>query len=180
MGRKGDWFITYTGRQFWPLDVREEDVYVEDVARALSMVCRFGGHLSDFYSVAQHSVHVSRLVPPELALTGLMHDAQEAYLGDMVRPLKRMMPEYREAERRLWEVIAHKYRLPVELPSLVKTADNIAMMTERREFVNRGVMELPWEEDEKGVMADKEVLVPWTSRVAEEMFLERFGELWHE
>lgn len=98
-------------------------------------MCRFGGHCITFYSVAQHSVHVSKLVPPHLAFQALMHDAAEAYIGDMVRPLKKNMPEFQAAEDRLWETIALKFGLPRELDPLVKTADNVALMTERRDIV---------------------------------------------
>jgi hypothetical protein len=79
---------TYTGRIVDPLGLRAEDVYIEDVAHALSNLCRFTGHTSAFYSVAEHSVHVSLMVPREHALMGLLHDAAEAYLGDVSSPLK--------------------------------------------------------------------------------------------
>lgn len=68
--RRGDWIQTFTGRRFWPLDPRPEDVCIEDIAHALSLKCRFGGHCTRFYSVAEHSVHVSNYVPAEFALWG--------------------------------------------------------------------------------------------------------------
>ena len=87
--RKGDWIQTFTGRAFYVLDPRPEDVDIEDIAHALSMQCRFAGHCREFYSVAQHSVTASWLVPPEDALWGLLHDAAEAYVVDLPRPIKR-------------------------------------------------------------------------------------------
>jgi hypothetical protein len=97
--RVGDWIQTYSGRQFWPLDPRVEDVHLEDIAHALSNVCRYTGHVREFYSVAEHSVHVSWSCEPEDALWGLLHDASEAYLADMARPVKQNMPVYVAAER---------------------------------------------------------------------------------
>src|SRR4051812_20612492 len=90
---RGDWMQTYTGRAFWPLDAQPEDVDPLDIAAALSMLCRYGGHVSRFYSVAEHCLLMSEAVAPEHALWALLHDATEAYMGDMVRPLKRQMPE---------------------------------------------------------------------------------------
>ena len=83
--RKGDWFLTYTGRQFWPLDPRPEDICIRDIAHHLSLCCRFNGACRVHYSVAQHSVMVANILPAPLRFWGLMHDATEAYVGDMVR-----------------------------------------------------------------------------------------------
>src|SRR5690242_11754504 len=87
--RRGDWMQTYTGRRFWPLDPRVDDIDIGDIAHHLSLVCRFAGACREFYSVAQHCVGVSYVCDPKDALWGLLHDAAEAYVGDMVRPLKR-------------------------------------------------------------------------------------------
>jgi hypothetical protein len=97
-----DYFTTRSGRHIRVLDPRPEDVYVPDIAWALSRICRFGGHAPRHDSVAQHSVMVSELCPPELALTGLLHDAPEAYIGDVIGPLKHALPELMEIEAR-WE-----------------------------------------------------------------------------
>src|SRR5258708_302056 len=86
--RRGNWMQTYTGRAYWPADPRAEDVCIEDIAHALSLLCRYTGHCKRFYSVAEHSILISQVVPPEYAFFGLMHDAQEAYINDLARPIK--------------------------------------------------------------------------------------------
>jgi hypothetical protein len=96
MGRKGDWIQTFTGKQFWPLDPRPDEVYIEDIAHALGNICRFNGHCLRFYSVAEHCFHVSHKVVPGLALMGLLHDAAEAYVCDVVRPVKPYLKEYKK------------------------------------------------------------------------------------
>lgn len=85
---RSDWMQTYTGRVFWPLEPRPEDVDIVDIAHALANLCRYGGHSKVFYSVAHHSVLVSQIVPPADALWGLMHDSAEAYVIDLIRPIK--------------------------------------------------------------------------------------------
>jgi uncharacterized protein len=106
---RGDWMITRTGRRFFPLDPKPEDVNVYDIAHALAHICRYGGHVPSFYSVAQHSSlmadHFYDLGEPVLALWALVHDAAEAYIGDMIKPLKRDMPAFVAAEARLENVI---------------------------------------------------------------------------
>src|SRR5579862_5085028 len=97
------WIQTYTGRKFWPLDPRSWDVCLEDVAHALAVKCRYGGHCRGFYSVAQHSVLVSQLLAEWKAdiwtvRWGLLHDANEAYSADVVRPIKNTM-------RDVWKAI---------------------------------------------------------------------------
>ncbi len=133
-----DWIQTFTGRKFYPLRPRAEDVDIEDIAQALSNICRFTGHTTCFYSVAQHSVHVSANCPPEVALWGLLHDASEAYLADVARPVKRT-PEfahYKVIERRVMEAICERFELhsPIE-PEEVKVADNRMLATEARDLM---------------------------------------------
>ncbi|MGD0775965.1 MAG: phosphohydrolase [Candidatus Solibacter sp.] len=118
--------------RFWPLDPNPEKILVEDIAHALAHQCRFGGHASTFYSVAEHSVHVSKLCPAEDALWGLLHDASEAYLVDLARPLK-LLPEfaaYREAERRLQCAVAVRFGLLPDQPASVTEADDTMLWIE--------------------------------------------------
>lgn len=142
MKRRGDWIQTFTRRRFWPLDPRAEDVTIADIAHALSNTCRFGGHTRDFYSVAQHCGVVSSLVAddPRLRLPALLHDAAEAYLCDMPRPIKRQ-PEFAELkkiEARIEVVIAEKFGIdPAMLhhPD-IKKADLVALATEARDLMD--------------------------------------------
>lgn len=110
---RGPWIQTYTGIKFYPLDPKPEEVVIEDIAHALSRICRYGGQPSMHYSVAEHSVLVSHLVLPRYALDGLMHDAAEAYVGDVLRPIKRlpMFDAYVNAEANVFEAIAKKFGL---------------------------------------------------------------------
>lgn len=121
-----------SGRQFWPLDPRAEEIHIDDIAHALSNICRYGGHASQFYSVAEHSFYVSNFVPAELALTGLLHDAAEAYLGDIPRPLKGqpVMAGWREAETRLEAAIAERFGIELPMPAAVKDIDNRIIIDE--------------------------------------------------
>ena len=106
-----------------------------DIAHALSILTRFTGHSKCPYSVAQHSVMVSRLTPSEHALWGLMHDASEAYLGDVSTPLKNVLPGYRELEEHVQRTIARVFGLAWPMPSSVKDADLRALMAEKRDLI---------------------------------------------
>lgn len=85
---------------------------LNDIAHGLSMVCRFAGQASRFYSVAEHSVHVARLVPPHLGRAALLHDAAEALIGDVSRPLKSLLPDYRQVEARIEFDLAARFTPP--------------------------------------------------------------------
>ncbi|QKD00040.1 hypothetical protein EB231_34750 [Mesorhizobium sp. NZP2298] len=126
--RKGDTLQTFSARLFWPLDARQDEVHIEDVAHSLSLQCRFAGHCKQFYSVAEHSVLIANWIwwhgPAADALCGLLHDATEAYLVDMPRPVKRSLPEYQRHEAALWKVIAARFGLPEVMPDVVHEADN--------------------------------------------------------
>ena len=113
MKRTGDWIQTYQGTQMYPLDPLAVEIDIRDIAHALSNLCRFNGHVKKFYSVAEHCCHVSDLFDSKyLRLVGLLHDASEAYLCDMPRPIKRsdgFATLYLEAEEKLMQVIATKF-----------------------------------------------------------------------
>lgn len=130
-----NWIQTWTGRQFWPLNPRVEDVHIEDIAWMLAGQNRWKGATLVPITIAQHSVVVSRLCDPAYALQGLLHDASEAYLGDMAGPIKSGLPDFVRAERRLWEVIAARFGVPVELHPSVVTADQVSLHTESRDLM---------------------------------------------
>lgn len=173
--RKGDWFLTFTGRQFWPLDARPEDIDVRDIAHHLSLTCRFSGACREFYSVAQHSFIVSCNLVPELAFRGLMHDATEAYLGDMIRPLKYSIPQYREAEDALWEVLCERFGMSLALPPEIKEMDNRVLMTERRDLLNPSLHR--WSVSEAAFAPLLSKIIPWRPQTSEQIFLSKYSEL---
>lgn len=127
---------TYTGKLIDLLAFSEADVRLPDISHSLSILNRFTGHSLAPYSVAQHSVLVSRLCPEEHALWGLLHDASEAYLGDVATPLKHALPEYRALEERVQRAIAQHFRLVWPMPPEVKQADLRALATEKRDLVS--------------------------------------------
>lgn len=126
--------VTKSGKPFDFVDIDVKNVDIEEIAHALSNICRFTGHTKQFYSVAQHSVLVSENVPKEDALAGLLHDASEAYLGDMASPLKQLIPEYLRFEKEVQEILLEKFCLHTVLPASVKEADMRALMTEQRDL----------------------------------------------
>ncbi len=166
--------LTVSGLYINLLDPTENVIRVEDIAHALAHVCRFAGHTSEFYSVAQHSVLASRLVAPENALAALFHDAAEAYIGDVTRPLKALLPDYRAIEARLQADIFRKLGLPAEIPAEVKVADVILLATEQRDL-------MPEHDDEWALIAHVDPLPdrisPWSPYIAATFFIERYREL---
>jgi hypothetical protein len=153
-GRIGGWMQTFTGKAFYPLDPRPDEIDEDDIAHALSMICRYGGHTSYFYSVAEHCILVSEWVEsvsgPYDALWALLHDAAEAYMGDMVRPLKRSMPIYVSHEETLLNTIAYKFGLGIEMPEVVHEADNRILLDERAKLMTMPPPH-PWIPDEQGL-----------------------------
>lgn len=125
----------YSGRLVDLLTPTPEVIDMGDIVHALSHLCRFNGHTSGFYSVAEHSVRVSRIVPARFALVALLHDATEAYLGDVVAPLKALLPHYVKLERKWWLAIAKRFNLPTEIPPEVKAADQEVCRAELRDLM---------------------------------------------
>lgn len=140
------WFTTYTGRRVDLGHPRPADVELEDVAHHLAHLCRFGGASRRFYSVAEHSVLVSYVVTPALALVGLLHDAHEAYLGDVVSPHKRLLGRVTPLEAELaraWDAAIGE-RLGVDLSHRpeVQEADLATLHHEMAALMPRGALEL--------------------------------------
>lgn len=135
--RIGDWIETHTGIKFYPLDPRPEEIDIKDIAHALSMVCRFNGHCSKFFSVAEHSMSVVDLVEDQYKLQALLHDASEAYISDIARPIKRFLSNYVDIEKKLQDVIYKKFSVftTEESNAAVNKADDIALATEAKYLI---------------------------------------------
>lgn len=177
--RVGDWMQTYTGRQFWPLDPRHSEIDIRDIAHALSLQCRFAGHVRTFYSVAEHSIRVERYIrtrgePESVQLWGLLHDASEAYLVDLPRPIKVHMANYLAAERVLELVLAERFGLTWPRPSIVTEADQILLATEQRDLMTKPPT--PWDKwlTEEPLV---EKIYPMKSWEAENQYMTRYREL---
>lgn len=169
MTRQGDWMQTYTGRQFWPIHPRPDEINIEDIAHALSMMCRYNGHCRTFYSVAEHSVLVSRHVPPEHALWALLHDASEAYIADIVRPAKRFIAGYCEVEARIMDAVCERFGLLPVMPDEVRRADMAILADEMPVLLG-----IPSTLDEPALGVE---IVGWSPWLAEKRFLSRYAEL---
>lgn len=169
---------TYTGRAFEPLNPDPNAIVIEDIAHALANNCRFTGHVKWHYSVAQHSILVSEIVPNELALTGLLHDASEAYLSDVARPIKQQ-PEFGDVylryEKGIEEAIAERFGIVYPYPDEVKEADNLLLVTEARDLMYGTKGWTPaLQEIEPLQNMNIERLTP---DEAEELFLDRYRKL---
>ena len=176
----GPYLQTVSGRWVNPFDPDPEQLDAGDIARALGNQCRFGGHCRAFYSVAQHSVIVSRLVEErggdaEDAFAALMHDATEAYLGDMPHPLKHrsaLGAAFKAAEAHLEQVLHARFRIKADVPE-IKAADRALLATERRAF---SAETWHWPELDGVEPLDLE-LTAWSPDEAARAFAERYAEL---
>jgi hypothetical protein len=177
--RSGFWFTTFTGKRYFLTDPHPDDVCIEDIAHALSNVCRFGGHARVHYSVGQHSDHCRQMAkhmyPDDflIQMHCLLHDASEAYIGDVVRPLKISQPDYLKLEDNTMLVIYRALDLPYptqEQFSVIKYIDNAVLLAEARDLITGGgkdwdmVSGIPW----------KEPIIPWAPRTANFNFLNSF------
>lgn len=169
--RIGSWMQTYSGLKFWPLDPREDEVDIRDIAHSLSMQCRYGGHSLRFYSVAEHSVHMARMVSPENALWALLHDAAEAYVADVPRPLKRHLPGYKEVEARVMASICDHFDLAHEMPAEVHEADERILSDE----IHQNMESMEWHNRHASPLGV--ALEFWTPPVAELYFMDAFRKL---
>jgi hypothetical protein len=147
LGRRGEWMQTFSGRQYWPLDPRPEEVEIEDIAHHLSMMCRYCGACLQFWSVAEHSVGVLDVAEKEaarqnahpssvlhLSRHALMHDGAEAYCHDLIRPIKRCVVGYHEVEARNSDAIALRFNLGLPgiwASKIIKDADNAMLLAEQ-------------------------------------------------
>lgn len=183
-----NWIQTFSGKRFFPLSPREEDVDILDIGHALSNLCRFGGHTKKFYSVAQHSVicccHLRELLLPGCAetllysyhLAALLHDAAEAYIIDLPRPIKehRDLILYKEAENRIHEVIRRVFNIPlcVWTNPILRELDNRVLATEKRDLMS--VTQFQWEELPSPLETE---IRPWDPELAKHMFLSCYNKI---
>jgi hypothetical protein len=167
------WIQTWSGKQFWPLAAAVEDVHIEDIAWMLAGQNRWKGATRTPISIAQHSVIVSRLCEPAFALQGLLHDATEAYLGDIAGPIKSLLPDFVRAEEALWKVIAARFGVPVEFHASVKHADLVSLHTESRDLM------LPPPVEWRGYLPPPLIarLDTWDRDTSARAFLSRFQQL---
>lgn len=175
--RFGDWMQTFTGKQFWPMDPRADEIDIADIAHSLSMQCRYAGHSLRFYSVAEHSTLVAKWILDNGtrwdALAGLLHDATEAYLVDVPRPVKPFLNGYREAEARMWNAVAQRFwGYEFDLPPIVHEADNRILCDERAQ--NMAPSQADWNipDNPLGI-----TLQFWSPEQAEAGFLRMFNQL---
>lgn len=163
------------GRYFDLLDPEGHEFDIDAIAHALAHLCRFTGHVRRFYSVAQHSVLVSHVVPQNLALAGLLHDASEAFLGDVAAPLKRLLPEYQKIEARVAGAIAGYFGVTMPEHAEVKRADLVLLATEKRDLMPRDSAG-QWPII-RGVAMLPQTITPWTPEQARDAFLDRFYQI---
>ena len=171
------WLETASGLKFDPLNPKPDQITIEDIAHALSQVCRFAGHTRHFYSVAQHSYLGSFLVPEEDAKWFLLHDASEAYIGDLISPLKYLTEAgkaYRPIEKRIMQVICQKFGLPEVQPPSVHAADVAMLYAEKKQIMGP----IPWDRKWGKIIKPADIkireMLPWK---AKQLFLKRFLEL---
>jgi hypothetical protein len=146
---------------------------IEDIAHGLAMTCRFAGQCSRFYSVAEHCVHLSENVPPEDAYQGLMHDAAEAFVGDMAKPMKVMLPEFSVIEKSVEAAVFRRFSVRTPLPPSIKEADILMLVTEQRQLMkNRD----DWEYTRGRKPLDFKIPA-WPPSIAKSRFLKRFYAL---
>ncbi len=135
----------YGGTQFTPLKPVKEEVYITDIAHSLSNICRFNGHSKFFYSIAQHCMAVADMIKqdklsPEMEMYGLLHDASECYISDLLSPVKACIPGYKNIEKNIEDVIYDAIGIPRPTPEelkVLKKYDSIALYVEAKHLMKR-------------------------------------------
>src|SRR5574338_901953 len=170
----GAWIQSYSGRRFNPTRPVVDAIVIQDIAHSLSMQCRFSGHVKKFYSVAQHCVLVSYICDSADALWGLLHDASEAYLVDIPRPLKHSgkFNDYLEFEDKMQKAICKRFSLPEIEPDSVKKADKILLATEARDLMSP--LHKDWQQPEEPLPFK---IDPLPQQEAKDLFVKRFYQL---
>lgn len=167
------WIQTFSGKRFDLLDPTPDMICIGDIAHSLAYQCRYNGHTTRHYSVAEHCLHMSHLVPREFAMLALMHDAVEAYVGDLPRPFKMIFPEWEVIEERIWAVISARFDLPYHIPKEVKDLDLRICLAEREQLMTPS--DYDWEIP--GATPFISDVLGMTADAAETCFLTRFHGL---
>lgn len=173
VSHNGPTIMLASGKRFDLLDPDRSDFDIEDIAHGLAHVCRYAGQCRTFYSVAEHSILVSDTVEA-YSFEALMHDAAEAFIGDITRPLKQLLPDYRAIEARVETAIIRRFGLRSEAKPVVKTADLRVLAAEQNQIMAVGCAD--WAEDAGIVPASIHVrgLLPDQAKAE---FLLRYDEL---
>ncbi len=175
---RGSWMQTYTGKAFYAMDARVEDIDIADIAHSLSLQCRYNGHVDRFYSVAEHCIHLANLFPddPDMALWALLHDAAEAYIGDMVRPLKKHMPTFMEIDDQITALVAQRFELNgTVIPPEVHHVDAQILHNERETLMARVQPPQSW--DVPGGAIPGVTIYGYSPEEAEMLYLKTFAGL---
>lgn len=161
---------TNSGRKFDVVDCGLDEIDIVDIAHGLSHICRFTGQIPAFYSVAQHCTEMSYLAPDEYKLDALLHDASEAYLGDVSKHIKELIGEpYRALERNLTAKIALRFGICNPMPQCIKTLDGDMLETEFKQIWRKRDPAIPSYGNELPIM-----LRPVDPHLAREVFLSRY------
>lgn len=165
---------TFTGQNVSLIEPCPEHINIIDIAHGLAYQCRFNGQTSSFYSVAQHSLIVASLVPGHLRKAALLHDAAEAYVGDMVKNLKQLIPTFKEIEIKFDKAIEIALSVNFDDYTLIKQADNVALATEKRDLMPNATNEWSYLE---GVVPMLKTIQPMDPITAKREFLAEYYRL---
>lgn len=168
------WLETYVGNRFHFFNIIAASIDIRDIAHALSLMCRFCGHTSQFVSIGVHSINVMALVSDKSKLAALLHDSAEAYIGDISRPLKASLPEINLIEKDIRDAIFNKFNVVGYDEAEIQKADDIMLATEAKHFMTH------WEEwglKEQPIELSRELLYDWQAPAIEKIFLQKFNEL---
>lgn len=181
---KDAWLQTSSGAKFTFFDPQVLHIRIEDIAASLSKQCRFNGHTKDFYSVAQHSIYVCDIVTDRAKPWALMHDGYEAYVSDIVNPMKVHLPLVKEAEHLGQEALIDRFNIPIDdkIEAEVHAADRYMVFREAAALLPNPELIKEWGLPRIPFYPQQEIgnIVGWPWQAAERLFLERFRELFHK
>lgn len=176
---RGPWMTTFTAKRFYPMNPDPAKITIEDIAHALSNTCRWNGHTTVYYSVAQHCIAASVVAATPYRMAMLLHDAAEAYMGDLVRPLKRgtdMGRQFAVIEDRVQEAVLVAFNVEAPPRKKQKYWDNRCLIAEADDLINQDWIEA-LRDRLKVERFPHEMIIPLTPTQAEQAFLCRFVEL---